>query len=179
MLKGGGESCKIKGQKIESVCGLEKGVCEHNGCKLPKNNYRYLWQFVYTFVGLTILLLREEDFTFFQIFLFTVPILIDIAYSTLESKIMNAVRIVFCIGNAIILVLCMLGLVGAIVDTGSSFAINLEVLNFKFELPKTTMAVIMGPNLAVPLIYFGCSPCRNNEGMLSFLHAKAGKGVAK
>ena len=142
---------------------MNKKPCYHNGCKLPLNNNRYLWQMLYTIFGLIVLFWKTEQFTFFQVALFVFPILIDVSYGTLESKLMNFVRKCFITLNVLFFIFCMLGLANVIDDTGNSFYVYLEVLNLHFSVTKVRFGWVMIPNIIIPVLYYGCSPCRKNE----------------
>ena len=137
---------------------VTKRTCTHSECMLPKNNHRYIWQFIYILVGLIVLLLNEEAFTFFQIFLFIAPCFLDIAYNDLGSKILNLVRIVFGAINVFLLVFCFLGMAGIIRDTGSIYTADIGVIDLHVEFPQKALAFAMGPNLIVPVVYYGTAP---------------------
>lgn len=157
---------------------MNKKACLHNGCKLPVNNNRYLLQGLYVIFGLAVLCRKMEQFTFFQVGLFIFPILIDISYGTLDSKIMDFVRKLFLGLNIFLFTVCMLGLVGIVSDTGDTFFVKLEVFDFRFSLTKAHFGMLMSPNIAVPFLYYGCSPCRKNETTITSVR-KREKGVVR
>ena len=113
---------------------------------------------------------KEEAFTFFQIFLFVFPVLIDISYSALDSKTMDLVRKLFLLLNIFIMAVCVLGLTNIMTDTGNSFCMNLEVIGFKFEITKRRLSLVMLLNVIIPILYYACSPCRRNEKTIAGLH---------
>lgn len=158
---------------------MRKRVCSYSECKLPVNNHRYLWQLAYILLGLIVLYWRESDFTFFQVFLFVFPILIDVSYSTLSSKIMNIVRGIFFLLNLLVLSICILGFMDIMSDTGNAFFIELEVFNFQFALKKAILGCIMFPNIIIPVLYYGASPCQKNEETINISTHKHEKGRAK
>lgn len=148
-------------------------ICKHGGCKLPKNNCRFLWQFAYILLGFVILVTRDDMFTFFQVFLFTSPILIDVAYANDDTKTLWLFRKFFFVINIGIILLCIIGMAGLVSDSGSEFVFNFEVFNTgDIPITKSFFSGMLGLNLIVPLFYFGLSPCQENEGTLTFVFKK-------
>lgn len=161
------------------MAAAKKHECLHEGCKLPRNNYRFLWQWAYIILGLSILLLKNEAFTFFQVFLFVFPIFIDIAYNDLDSKILDAVRLFFGILNVLVMSICVFGMAGIMIDNGSVFVMDLAVIGVCIEVHKSTVAFLMAPNLIVPLIYFCTSPCQRGADTTAFFRDHSRKAEVK
>ena len=157
----------------------KKSECLHEVCRLPKNNYRFLWQWAYVILGLAILLMKEETFTFFQVFLFVFPIFIDIAYNDMGSKILDIVRCIFAFINVAVMSICFFGLTGIMTDSGNAFVMNLDVIQLNIEISKSTIAYAMAPNLIVPLIYFCTSPCQRGAVTTAFFRAHGRKAEIK
>lgn len=158
------ESCKIKENKSKGDFFLaNKCECIYQTCPLPRNNNRYLWQICYIIAGVFVLCFKMEQFTFFQTALFIAPILMDISYSDSNSRVMFFIRLVFGTGNAIILLGCVLGVGGIIVDQNESFAIVAEASFLNgLSLSKKALGTIITANILVPVVYYYCSPCQKN-----------------
>lgn len=148
---------------------MAKAKCPYEECKLPQNNRHYLWQIGYMVIGLGVLFFKEEDFTFFQTFLFLAPVALDLLNASF-AKVINLVRLGFGVLDAVLLLGCFLGMFGVFEDTGASFAVSQSFLYFSgVEIKKTIVGLVIALNLAVPIIFYIGAPCQQTMRQLSNL----------
>ncbi len=136
--------------------------CAYGACMLPQDNKRYLWQLAYIVIGLGVLFFDAKSFTFFQTFLFVAPVLLDIAYVDIKrSKTLNGIRIFFWIYDSALVVMCILGIVGVLVDKGECFAISTTFLFCPgYSIQKNYIGIAIAINLMVPFILWIGAPCQ-------------------
>ena len=120
-------------------------------------------------IGLGVLFFKTEDFTFFQTFLFLAPVALDLLNTSLKTKVLNGVRIVFGILDAALLISCFLGMINKVFeDTGTGFAVSESFLYFSgVEIEKTVVGIVIALNLLVPILFYIGSPCQQTMKMLS------------
>ena len=147
--------------------------CSHNTCQLPDNNNRFIFQGVYIFIGICVLLSKPENFTYFQTMLFVSPVLIDVVSSGPQNPLALFVRRVIGTVDTIIVLICILGLGGIITqDTTSYLFVDTMLLFGGFKFDKTLIAGLLVVNLIVPAIYYTYSPCKAAAKIKAVVTAK-------
>lgn len=133
--------------------------CPYGRCWLPENNSKYWWQVFFLVISIFILLKNTTDFSFTTIFLFVFPIMVDIITTELKSKVCNVIRWFFGLANGILLICCILGFTGVIIDKGDCFALVSTFMIFKdMFVPKGTMAIALAVDTLVPFIFLIGTP---------------------
>lgn len=142
-------------------------ACHYNRCWLPRDNSKYLWQVFFLAVSVILLFKKMEDFSFFPIFLFISPVMVDIITTELKSKVCTFIRWLFGIGNAVIFILCILGFAGIIVDEGNCFALVSTFIFFKkISVEKTFVGIALTLEILVPIVFFIGAPSQKTLHML-------------
>lgn len=137
--------------------------CHYESCQLPDNNKRYIMQGAYILIGIFVLLSRPENFTFFQTMLFTCPILIDIVCAGPTNRLSMIVRWIIGVADSLIIIACVLGLGGVVVQTATSYSIVESMLLFGgLAISKTAVAILLVANLIIPVVYYVWSPCKTS-----------------
>lgn len=135
--------------------------CPYAVCQLPDNNKRYIFQFIYILVGILVLLSEPENFTYFQMLLFISPILMDVVCSGPKNPLAYFIRWAVGIVDAIIILICFLGLGGVIVQDTTSYSLIETMLLFGgIKFKKSVIATLLIVNLIIPVIYYTYSPCK-------------------
>ena len=98
--------------------------CYYGECQLPENNQRYVWQFVYIVFGAICLATNEKEFSFFSLFTFVAPVLIDLLGCVITQKWIKHIRQLFIFLNAFVVLVCLSGWFGFFEDTGSAFVVT-------------------------------------------------------
>ena len=133
--------------------------CAYSECMLPLNNARYGVQFCYLLLSILFLFKSSNEFTFFSIFMYSVPILIDLLFSTMQGKIFTTIKFCFIVFNAAIIVFCLLGLIGVFIDTGAEFqVVETSLILASSTIRKTTFIIPMLLELIVPFSLLLGSP---------------------
>jgi hypothetical protein len=133
-------------------------------------------QAIYIIIGLCVLLSSAETFTFFQLMLFTAPILIDIVCTNPGGLPMEIVRWGVGTIDAAIVVLSLLGLGGIVVlDADKVSFISTMLIFGGVSFSKEIVGGLLLVNLVVPVAYYHGSPCRPSSKTTTN-HGK--KGVA-
>lgn len=133
--------------------------CVYEKCGLPKNNNKYAWQVAYLFVSLAYLLKDSRQFNFFSLFLFVMPVLMDLLFGPFEGRFLRAVRKIAITINMVLILVCILGLFSIIVDSGESFEIVSTAMIFaNFSIKKSAMIGPLVADLVVPFMYFKGAP---------------------
>lgn len=156
------------------MCAVAK--CKYDQCQLPDNNRRYILQAVYIVIGILVLCSSEETFTFFQMMLFTAPILIDIACANPGGLPLEIVRWFVGIIDAAIVILSVLGLGGVVtIDAEKVSFISTMVLLGGVSISKRLVSILLFTNLIVPIAYYVGSPCRSVGAMVASANKKGAK----
>ena len=136
--------------------------CSYEECRLPDNNKRFWWQFVYIIFGVVCLASNESNFSFFPLFTFVAPVLIDLLGCEIrKNKIAQALRQIFIIVNIIIVFVCFCGWYGVIIDIGSAFVVTESaMLCAGWSVPKDYFLWAIVSNVLVPAMYSRVSPCK-------------------
>ena len=133
---------------------------------LPDNNNRFICQFVYLTAGILVLFAAPENFTFFQVLLFIVPILIDIICSGPNSKLVKVIRWIIGIIYVLLVINCAIGLGGYIVDFENRFEVVKSMLIFGgLSARKEVIGIFLMINILIPISYFVSSPCKKTANI--------------
>ena len=152
--------------------------CSYQECQLPENNKRYWWQFAYIVFGIICLAAHENEFSFFPLFTFIAPILIDLLGSEVKYRIANILRRIFIVVNVAVIMACFGGWYGVIEDAGSIFRIVDDAMIFSgLEIPKTVFLGVIVTNVFVPIMYSQASPCKARAIAPEKLLTKTREGV--
>ena len=133
--------------------------CAYSECMLPSNNARYFVQLCYLILSILFLFKSSNEFTFFSIFMYSVPVLIDLLFCTMQGKIFTTIKYCFIVFNAVIILFCLLGLIGGLKDTGAEFqVVETSLILASLKIQKTKFIVPMLLELIVPCSLFFGSP---------------------
>lgn len=146
------------------------GTCHYGKCWLPQNNKKYWWQAGFLLLSLLVLLSVKSNFTFTNICLFIVPVMIDLVTTELKSKTWNLIRWLFRVLNGVLLIFCILGFMGVIVENKEYFALKdsflfLENLPVK-SVEKGFIGKFLWVDLIVPLVFCVGAPCQDGLHIL-------------
>ncbi len=160
--------------------GPYKGECYYRRCWLPKDNKKYFWQMLIIGFSISVLFVSEESFTFFPLFLFASPVMLDLVNTELKSNVYNAVRVLFGFLNGALLLCSFLGFAGVLVDTGSCFAFPSTFMFWPgLAIEKRYIGIVAILDIAVPLIFWISAPCQKalrtlEEDMMALTGKEAG-----
>lgn len=147
----------------------DKPTCAYDSCMLPNSNKKFLIQLLYLTISVFFLFMNPSDFSFFAIFMYIFPIMLDLVTSEIKGTIFQVVRWLFVIPNAVAVVFCFLGLGGFFVDGGDMFSIIETSLIFPRQIiEKTQLVVPMILELFVPIVLYFGSPTRKRSRVLAF-----------
>ena len=148
--------------------------CAYSECKLPNDNARFGIQFFYLFISVLFLFKDPKSFSFFAIAMYTVPILLDLAYSQLNGCVFKAIRVFFLVFNGCIVSACILGLFGFIVDNEDTFTvIKTSLVLADCSLKKAQLVVPLLLELVVPVIMFFGSPNKRSRNAIEYVMKEA------
>ena len=74
------------------------------GC-IPKDNNKYWIQLLCLGVSVCFMAIDVSAFTFLSVFMYVVPITLDLVYSEFENRLLTVVRVAFLAANAIVVCL--------------------------------------------------------------------------
>lgn len=152
--------------------------CSYDTCQLPDNNNRYWWQFVYLILGVICLIAKEDEFTFFPLFTFVAPVLIDLLGSEVNHGLASKIRLFFIVINVILVLMCLVGWYGLIQDTGSFFVISEEAMVFAgLKMKKQVFLPAIVANIFVPVLYSQVSPCKARAAVPEMFQTYKKEGV--
>lgn len=138
--------------------------CPYEQCYLPENNNRFLVQLIYLIVSLCVLIQAPEQFNFFSLFLYLVPILMDLICSPVTGKILRSVRRLFIGCDAVLLTFVLLGMLQIIEDTGPDFCVVGSALVFSgLTVSKRSLCWVLMFNLMIPVMYWVGSPSKRRK----------------
>lgn len=156
--------------------GKNMRACVYDECKLPENNNRYWLQLICLVLSLFCMLINIKSFSFLSIFIYTVPITIDIFYADYQIKWLNVLRTLFLVLNITIVIFCAIGLFGFFVDDGSSISIvETSVVYAGWGFNKNKLVAPLVLDLLVPVsMIFGC-PNKKTAHAIQFCANKRGQ----
>ena len=143
--------------------------CPYKECYLPDNNAKYWIQMAYLLVSGLYLVMDEKAFTFFSILMFTAPILLDLASTTLNGRAYNFIYKAYIFMNAAIAVFCLSGMFGFFVDAGGSFSVKegsmiLEGVN----IPKKWFLWPLVAELFIPIMMYNACPTKKTREIIEY-----------
>lgn len=155
--------------------GKSKLRCPYNECKLPKDNNRYCVQFCILIISLSMMLINTNSFNFLAIFMFTVPIVLDLFYTDVNGKIIRFLRTIFLIYNIAISLFCLLGQFGFLIDQGDCFSVVESAVVFSgITIKKSSLVFPLSVDLMFPIVmFFGC-PNRTSGAAIKFIENRKG-----
>lgn len=142
---------------------MRRNKCAYSECMLPSNNARYGAQLCYLILSILFLFKSSNEFTFFSIFMYSVPILIDLLFSIMPGKVFTVIKYCFIVFNAAIIVFCLLGLIGVFIDTGAEFqVVETSLILASAKMKKNKFIIPMLLELIVPCSLFFGSPSQKS-----------------
>lgn len=153
-------------------------ICAYEECHLPENNNKYWYQLVYLIVSIFILLRNNSDFTFYSLFMFTSPILLDLIFVHFDGKLYRVIKIVYIIVNTALAVICLVGMFEFLVDNGNTFAVVADAIILQeINIRKSWLAIPMGADLLIPVIMVFACPTKRSKEMSEFLRECGKEGT--
>ena len=145
---------------------LEK-LCPYDQCYLPNNNSKYFAQGIYLIISTMYLFKSQEEFTFFAILLYTVPIFLDILTVEFRARFYKVIARIYVVLNVALVIFCVLGMSGLFVDGGESFlVVDTAMFLSEAAISKRMLIWPMAANIFIPfLMYNGC-PCKQTKWIL-------------
>lgn len=142
--------------------------CAYNDCMLPKDNNRYWLQLLCLLISICFMAIDFKAFTFLSMFMYTVPITLDLIYSKFEGRFLSFIRILFLVVNVLIVVFCVVGQFGFFVDNGDTISvINTSMIFAEKTISKTSLLYLLLVDLLVPvMMVFGTPNQRTAEAIL-------------
>lgn len=141
--------------------------CPYAECYLPDNNRKYWVQLVYLLVSILLLVKNPKECTFFSLLMFTAPILIDLSSTELRGKLYRVIQIVFLILNILLIVFCVAGLGGVILDNSKNFLVCSTAMFFSGQrIDKRFFLIPMFLDLLVPVVMFYACPSKKARGII-------------
>lgn len=134
----------------------------------------YLWQFVFIIFGVLSFLFSKNDFTFFNILLFLVPIIFDLLYNEMKSTPLNILKKIFVVINCLCVIICVVGIT---MLKENNLTVYGEVLYIIGEIDlsviKKFMFYVLISNVIVPVMFYFGRPClKNLNAVETFLNMK-------
>lgn len=149
--------------------------CAYNKCMLPKDNNKYWIQLLCLGVSICFMAIDVSAFTFLSVFMYVVPITLDLVYSEFENRLLTVVRVAFLAANAIVVVFCIVGQFGFLVDGGDVISvIDTSMIFAQKTINKTSLLYFLIADLMVPVIMvFGTPNQRSAEAILFTLERRS------
>lgn len=158
--------------------GTKSKACKFGHCMLPKNNNKYILQFLFLFFSFTSIVIKSDSITFLSLILFSVPIVMDLCFWDGRSSFVNCIRWLFIIINIFIIMVGFLGQSSFMFDTGDAFSIVESSLFFPgLSVHKSIMTKILFVNCFVPVVLF--FSCPNQKFAAAHAAATAHMGGTK
>jgi hypothetical protein len=150
--------------------------CYYSECALPLNNNCYLWQMGFLFFGFCCLIGDAKQFNLFTIFAFVLPVLIDLFHNAkLRPLWLQNVRKVFILYNIVIVIVCIVGFRGIIIDAGENFVVAGSAMFFAArQIPKKSLAFLILIDIFVPCMFFYGAPNQASMQMLGAVSERVG-----
>lgn len=142
---------------------------------LPETNTKFILQAVFLAFSLIFLLSDAKSFTFFAILMFAAPILIDLCCCCTNSKLGRVLRVIYLVLNAAIVFMCVLGLCGALIDSGDAFstlATSMILPGRSFSKKHLILPLLL--EVGVPITLHVCSPSIVQNELIDELEARQG-----
>lgn len=153
--------------------GIENRFCYYDRCWLPKDNSKYLWQVGLLAISFIFLLQNITKFSFISIFLFILPVIVDIMTTELKSKAWTVIRCIFGVANGIIVIFCFLGFGNVIIDKGNCFALVSTYMFFSgLTVKKIDIAKVLAVDILVPFIFLISAPSRKTLHSLKIVQTE-------
>lgn len=142
--------------------------CPYEVCQLPESNQRFVWQLVYILFGIACLIKDEVNFSYFPLFTFVAPVLIDLLGNKIDRNPAKLLRWGFIAINTVVVLMCGCGWYGLFEDTGSAFVVtDNAMICAGASIPKIWILWVIVSDVFVPIMYGMASPCRKKGKMVS------------
>ena len=107
--------------------------------------------------------------------MYTVPITLDLVYSEYDNLILRVLRIVFLVGNAVIVLFCIVGQFGFLIDGGDTiYVIETSMIFAEETISKHSLLYLLIVDLLVPIMMvFGTPNQRSAEAILFTLEKRS------
>ena len=149
--------------------------CTYNECQLPKDNRKYIIQGLFLLISAIFLFKDSYELTFFSMLMSSVPIVLDLVYTGVQGKVANAFRIFYLVLNAILIVCCIVGQFGMLVDNGTSIAINDTAMFFAgLSFNKKHLVVPLLVDLGVPVVMYVGGPTQHAKSIIGIVEQQQG-----
>lgn len=136
--------------------------CQYAECFLPKDNKIYWWQLAFMAIGILGFFLVKTDFSFLNIFLFLVPVTLDLVYNDIKYGFLKIIRKIYIALNLFCVSVCFIGFTmlnesGLKVTVDTLFFESVDISSIKSFL---FLAIVI--NIMVPIILLIGRPCLKN-----------------
>ncbi len=138
--------------------------CIYDNCVIPDNNNVYLLQLAFLVFGILGFVLLQNEFSFFNIFLFITPIALDLAYNDVKGKLLKTIKgIYFCV-DMICSVLCFVGIT-MLKEDGLNVSSNIIYIAERVDLSaiKKFMLWVVIANMFIPIMFYFGRPCKKTQ----------------
>lgn len=116
---------------------------------------------MYQCIGLFVLWKNTAEFTFFPIFMFSAPIVMDLVSTRLKGKLFKAMQIFFVCINVVLVIFCSAGISGLLVDSGANFAFaDTSVVLQSVSFTKRFLVIPLLLDLIVPITMVYACPTK-------------------
>lgn len=141
--------------------------CAYNKCRLPKDNNKYWLQLFCLVVSICFMAIDVKAFTFLSVFMYTVPITLDLVYSEFDGHLLRTIRLIYLVANAVIVLFCIIGQFGFFIDGGDVITvIETSMIFAEQTIKKTTLLYLLIADLLVPvMMVFGTPNQRSAEAI--------------
>lgn len=158
-------NCENKNKENINTC-----TCPYNNCQLSENNINYIIQCIYLFIAYLVLIMNKNDFSPVNIFLFIIPIEIDMVFAPMNTKYLKIVKYIIIAYVTILLLIPLLSMMGFLNDELSTFVVTDSAMLFSgLELDKSLYSMLLFPTIFVPFMLFIGTPNKNNTHTLNCL----------
>lgn len=152
--------------------------CIYDECKLPESNNRYWLQLGCLAISFFTMINNVQSFSFLALFMFIVPIAIDLHYADYIYKPLKFLRTSLFVINVILAFICALGLCGFLVDKGKSFeVVNSAIIFAGFTISKKSLTIPLLIDLLIPVSMVYGSPNKKIVRAIKYTQNRQKEGV--
>ena len=142
-------------------------LCEYKECYLPENNNKYIVQFGYLLFSGIYLIADKEEFTFFSLLMFTLPIILDLVYNSFPVKLYKKINTLYLFINIVIGIFCFMGMVGIFVDSGDGFYFSDNSLLLPGKgFEKKYLLFPLCANMLIPIMMYYANPSKSTKWLI-------------
>lgn len=145
-----------------------KRVCAHDECKLNENNNIRMWQLAYLGICFLALTCKFEEFGSLSIFLYVMPIIIDLFYLNMSKIIfLKLIKTILIVLNLFLLAVCLYIFIGGLAVNEDTFQFSHNVMFLKnLVIEKKYIVAMMFLDLSVPIIYYNAAPSKKTTRII-------------